>query len=387
MAGQFLSSIYTYPWDLHDEGLAAALKRIRDTTGVTELMVTPSYHVSTYFLPHNPKRPIYWGEDGAVYFRPEGVAFQNLRIKPRVSSLAAGAGYFERMAAAIRDHGFEFGAWIVYCFNHHLAEAYPEFAKHDAFGNAYLSQLSCAPQAVHDYALTLTSYVLDRFKPSAIHVESLSRMNWNYGIRNQKILSPISARCQFLLGVDFHGDFLQLWGKDGERFRRDVAEWLRVRMARLPTAEDNEPVTDQWIQGAFEGRLKAYLEACRKRTTELWTKAAQMIRQRGAKVQSGTVTASAQWRTGLALSTNQYLDRVTVGPGIDSMQVDRIRKETNPNAIVMVSTQPGSMTEAAPLAGQLKSAAMAGCRGSTFYNYGLLREEQLRFIGAALKSL
>jgi hypothetical protein len=388
MAAPFLSSLYTYPWDLHDEGLDIALKRIQDTTGVAELMVTPSYHVSTYFLPHNPRRPIYWGEDGAIYFEPRSAALEQAPVRPRVSEVVRGTSmYFERMVTAIRGHGFEFGAWIVFLYNHDLAQRHRHLAKHDLFGNVCLGQLSCAPQEVHDYAATLTSYILDRFKPAAIHVESLHRMNWDYGFRNPKVLSPIGPRCQFLLSVDFHPEFLKRRGDGSELFRRDLANWIRPRLARLPTPEDNEPVTDEWITQAFEGRLKAYLESCRSRTTELWTKVAMLIRQRGAKVQSTLVTPSSQWRTDLSLSCNQYLDRVTVAPGLNSVQVEQIRKQTTLNTVVMVSTQPGSMTEPSPLMAQLNAAMAAGCRGATFYNYGLLREEQLQFIGKALRTL
>ena len=117
----FISSIYTYPWDLADEGLDRSLNRIADLAQCDELMLTPSYHVSTYFLPHNPTRPIYYGEDGAVYFHPDYRRFKNTRIRPHVSNTVDQEGYFERIVEAINKRGLKFGAWIVYCYNHYLA--------------------------------------------------------------------------------------------------------------------------------------------------------------------------------------------------------------------------------------------------------------------------
>ena len=58
---QFIGALYTYPWDLVDEGLDTALDKIVDLTGCQEIQLTPSYHVSNYFLPHNPRRPVYLG--------------------------------------------------------------------------------------------------------------------------------------------------------------------------------------------------------------------------------------------------------------------------------------------------------------------------------------
>ena len=94
----FLSTIFTYPWDLTDEGLDVSLSRISDTAGCGEIMLTPSYHVATYFLPHNPKRPFYFGEDGAVYFHPDLKKYDKTTIRPRVSEVVSGARYFDDIA-------------------------------------------------------------------------------------------------------------------------------------------------------------------------------------------------------------------------------------------------------------------------------------------------
>ena len=64
------ATIYTYPWDLTDEGIDSALDTIAHTAGLNSVSLAQSYHVSTYFLPHNPRRPLYWGEEGALYFQP-----------------------------------------------------------------------------------------------------------------------------------------------------------------------------------------------------------------------------------------------------------------------------------------------------------------------------
>ena len=57
-------------------GVDAALDRIVDLTGCSEIQLTPSYHVSNYFLPHNLKSPIRFGENGAVFFTPTAIALR-----------------------------------------------------------------------------------------------------------------------------------------------------------------------------------------------------------------------------------------------------------------------------------------------------------------------
>ena len=59
-------TIFAYPWDLHDEGIDASLEVIEKTGRFDEVCVALSYHIATYFLPHNPVRKLYYGDHGAV---------------------------------------------------------------------------------------------------------------------------------------------------------------------------------------------------------------------------------------------------------------------------------------------------------------------------------
>lgn len=394
MPNNFLASIYTYPWDLTDEGLDRSLNRIVDTAQCDEVMLTPSYHVSTYFLPHNPTRPIYYGEDGAVYFHPDYKRFAGTRIRPHVSDSVDQEGYLERIVEAIDKRGLKFGAWIVYCYNHYLARTYPEFAKHDAFGNAYLGQLSTAPPDAQEYLAALTENIVQVYKPVSVHVESLSRLGWSYGQRNPKVLSEISAHDQYLLGLDFNPAAVAYAADkefDGKKFQRDVAEWVRPRLARLPTDDDRKPVDDAWIGSAFDGRLKKWLGIQSNRTTALWVRIAKIIHGGGATIQSVFATERSERGSDINPSTNKYLDRVTVGPFKSADEgkgrVQEIESAINENGVVMVSTQPGDFTEAAPLEAQVRIAKQSGAGGCNFYNYGLLREEQLGFVGSAMKGV
>ena len=76
------ATIYTYPWDLTDEGIDSALDTIAHTAGLNSVSLAQSYHISTYFLPHNPRRPLYWGEEGALYFQPSATFYDESPIAP-----------------------------------------------------------------------------------------------------------------------------------------------------------------------------------------------------------------------------------------------------------------------------------------------------------------
>lgn len=395
MPREFLSSIFTYPWDLTDEGLDVSLGRIADVAGCREVMLTPSYHVSTYFLPHNPKRPIYWGEDGAAYFTPRTDLYSNTKIKPRVSSVVSGPGYMDEIARAIENRGLALGAWIVYLFNHHLAEKYPDCAKVDAFGNAYLSQLSPAHPDVREYCLALTRDFVERYKPRAVYVEALSRLDWEYGFRNPKVLSEITPQCRFLLSLCFNPAAKALAraaNVDADGFQQQVASYLKARLQRLPTPDDQRPVTELWIGESFGGQLLKYLQASLSSTTQLWLDVAKIIQATGAEIHGdGPASVTTSRKNDLDVAMNSHLGRTSIGAvkpdDAGRGQIAQLRSRIAPNGKVLTFISPGSFTSAAPLAELVHNAAAAGCDGATFYNYGLLREEQLKFVGEALKTV
>ena len=387
----FTGALYTYPWDLVDDGLDLALSRIIDLTGCQEVLLTPCYHRSIYFLPHNPKRPIYFGENGAIYFSPDLSRYANTRIQPRISKEVTDHAYFDRIVEAIGKRGLKFSAWMVYTFQDYLSEQYPEFAKHDAFGNPYVGQLSTAPPDVRAYFLALTTEVMERYKPVAVWVESLMRRGFGTPPKRRAEISP---RCQFLLSLCFNPASIanaNTGGMDGERFQEQVVDWLRPRLARLPTDEDGLSVTDEWISEVFNGQLKQYLAISRKNTTALWLEVADVIHQSGAKIQTNLADTASALRNDLDPSINRSIDRLsfnlTETGEQASEQVKDLLHQIAPGGEVFVPAGGGGLTESDALAKQLKAAADAGAAGATFYNYGLLCEEQLGFIGTALRSL
>ena len=383
----FIGMLYTYPWDLVDEGLDVSLGRIAELTGCQEVLLTPCYHRSEYFLPHNPRRPICFGENGAIYFAPQLERYAHTRIQPRVSREVTDAGYFDRMVEEIDKRGMKFSAWMVYTYQNYLTEKYPEFAKHDCFGTPYMGQLSTAPADVEAYFLALTGEVMERYRPEAVWVESLMRRGFPAPGKRRGEIPP---RCAFLLALCFNPASVQKAneaGMDGEAFRREVAEWVMSRLAPIPRGEA-EPVEAEWIDSAFDGRLAQYLEVSCRTTTALWLAVADVIQQGGAKILTNLADSERARLNDLGPEINGRIDRASQSPADGDLadQVKQWKAQMAEGGQVFVPTSKVG-SEAAPLIEEIQTLAAAGVGGATFYNYGLLYEEQLRFIGQALRSL
>lgn len=382
----FTSMLYTYPWDLADEGLDVSLGRIAELTGCQEVLLTPCYHRSEYLLPHNPRRPICFGENGAIYFAPQLERYQQTRIQPRVSREVTDAGYFDRMVEEIERRGMKFSAWMVYTYQNYLTEQYPEFAKHDCFGTPYIGQLSTAPADVEAYFLALTREVIERYRPEAVWVESLMRRGFPAPGKRRGEIPP---RCAFLLALCFNPASIEkanAAGMDGEAFRHEVAEWVRPQLARI--YREDEPVEAAWIESAFDGRLTQYLEISCQTTTALWLAVADVIQQGGAEILTNLADSQRAQLNDLGPQINRRIDRASQSLVGDDLagQVNQWKAQMKPGGEVFVPVSKMG-NEAGPLIEEVQALAAAGVGGVTFYNYGLLYEEQLGFIGQALRSL
>ncbi|MCO5216026.1 MAG: hypothetical protein M9950_07710, partial [Thermomicrobiales bacterium] len=76
--------IFTYPWELADHGYDKSLHEIA-SAGFTNVNLAMQYHNGKFLLPRNPKRRVYYAEDGAISFRPDPSRYGVM--KPRTHSL------------------------------------------------------------------------------------------------------------------------------------------------------------------------------------------------------------------------------------------------------------------------------------------------------------
>lgn len=373
------AALFTYPWDLADEGVDRAAARIKELTGIREVQLATSYHISTYFLPHNPKRKVYFGEDGMALWKPEAKRYEKLSLKPRVSELVTGDDYYGDLVRGIRKGGLDYGAWMVYCYNHHLARTRPDCARADVFGNANRAQLCPGNPAVRDYARVMTEEVLDRFKPSTVFLESLGYLPFSYGFLNPKVFVEITPRDQFLLGLCFCSHCVRAAAKTGmaaAAFKDELAHDLSDRLARNPKPEEKGPVSEAWLSEALDGRLAHYLAARTASATSLYEELAALCHARGARTMDflpGNEPVSGQNADRVARAGDQFC--------IDGSHNGTELNKRWPNKEFLYSAQPADMTP--ELKARCAAAIASGAHGFTFYNYGLVRDENLRHIGAA----
>ena len=70
-------SMWTYPWDIQDQGLAGTVADLRERAGLNTISLATSYHAGRFLQPRSPVGKAYFPEDGTVYFRPDERLWQD----------------------------------------------------------------------------------------------------------------------------------------------------------------------------------------------------------------------------------------------------------------------------------------------------------------------
>jgi hypothetical protein len=195
------TTIWTYPWDLLDEGLDISLGRIADA-GLNAVSLAVSYHAGMLLLPHNPKTRVRFLEDGALYFRPTPDAFAGLDVQPRLSAMTAEGDPLAAILAAAERHGLDVVAWTICNHNSHLGALHPELTVRTAFGDPLTYALCPAQPAVQAYLVALV-WALGRYPLRMAQLESYGYTAFPHGHHHEKLNVRLGAWGDLLMGLCF----------------------------------------------------------------------------------------------------------------------------------------------------------------------------------------
>jgi hypothetical protein len=265
------SSIFLFATDIRDEGMAAVLDNVQHRAGLGGVTVAAAYHEARDVFPHNPVRKVRFLESGAIFFRPDPVRWHDIRLQPPVSEAA---DVLPDLIAAAASRGLSVQAWTVFLHNGALAEAHPDCAPQNAFGDPYLTELCPANPDVRAYACALGAEVA-RLGVATIVAESLHYHPLEHGYSHERYFVPLGARARYLLGLCFCPHCLEAAGRagsDGESLRAAVRAEL-------------ERVFDGADEGPFElnGALGEYARVREQVVTALAADVAAAVRAQGAE--------------------------------------------------------------------------------------------------------
>ncbi len=383
------AAIYVYPWDLCDEGLQAALRRL-DELGITGVQIAVAYHAGRFTLPHNPRRKLYFPEDGVVYFAHEPDRYADSLIKPRAWSGLGEGDVLRELAQECRRRGLRLTAWIVCAHNAALGTAHPECAVTNVFGDRDMTWLCPANPAVVRYLETLVRDLVTGYSVDAVLLESPEYPTLDHGFHHEKTLAAIGPVGKLVASLCFCDSCARLAARLGPIDRlRD-----RVRNLAQAVLDDAWGAEEQARRAIREPEFQVFLRARQDAVRALL-----VAIRRAADRPKPIEVRVLMWHPWEELGWYGLPPDGLVGT-VDALEVqayaarpkevtDRLKPYLStpfgPSNLV-ADLSPGHpwVRSSEALGNQLRACTDLGISRLAFYNYGLLSTPRLNWIGEVL---
>lgn len=377
-------STWAYAWDLLDEGVDSVAERLGDI-GVGELNLATNYHHVQTFLPHNPERRTFFAR-ASSYFRPEG---DYGRLEP-IPYEGMDGDWLADIDAALADTDIDLTSWTIGCHNSRLGMANPDLTLTTPHGDDLVFGLCPSNPEVQEYLVALLSDLDRRAEFERIELETFDYFyGTGFGWHHDKYHTRLGRLGEFLLGLCFCADCREnarAAGVDVETARADAAATVDdIAEGRLPHDVDQA--------GYFEGHpeVRAYAEARTDTLTELFGALADAV-DADLGYYAGMLDVEDTWLHGVDLrAAAEHLDYYTVITYVGSQAeaVDRYRTAEHLvgdlDVELHAGVRPGhpDIYDGATLSAIVDGLADEGAPRVSFYNYGLLPERNLDWVGAA----
>lgn len=386
-------SVWAYPWDLHDLGLDAAIGELQ-ARGVTTISLATSYHAGRFLQPGNPRRRVWFPEDGTVYYTLDPARWRGREIVPLQARIVSDEGDYLRAAVERRDAGGPaVSCWTVCLHNTRLGMLHPDHVMRTAHGDPHYYALCPSSPAARAYVAGICAEIGARYAPDRIELESPDFMGFDHGFHHEKDGLGLLPEDRFLLGLCFCDHCMtraKAAGVPAVDARTRVRALLDAAFAReLPAPQF--PGFPASGTAAFESEpeIAAFLA---------WRSApvTSLIEEIRAATPSATrlllIDAEGSWQGGV--------DLPAVAPHLDGVlhcayftAVDRIdgvlgeaRAALGPDKTLIAGFQlfHPEVADAADLRARV-GAARGQADGFNFYNLGLVPRARLDWIARALE--
>ncbi|MBI4531590.1 MAG: hypothetical protein HY709_08705 [Candidatus Latescibacteria bacterium] len=380
-------TLWTYPWDILDEGPATAVARMK-ATGADAVSVAVVYHTMEQVRPHLGGTTLDH-PDTVACFAPNDARYRDTPLRPPFVPRQDVADPLGAIAEACTEAGLTLHAWTICCHVVTLGRAYPDLCQVNALGDRLLATLCPSQPAVQAYLIGLVSDVVSRYPIRRFELESLQYHNrWSEALQEKNALpfGPVegylrglcvcSACCRRAepLGVDtsrvaaLAREHLHRFAQSGEPSHQTLAEFV---------TGDTDLLSYHRMR---QETLRALIRACHEAAAPAGTCVFFFGNEYGAGLRIGqivddvTITGdlfySAELETNMAL-----LDR--------RLKEDRI----DPARLLASISGFGAQSPDAPaLSRTMVTMAKRGVGYFGVYNYGIMRLEQLDWVRQAIEA-
>ena len=407
------ASTHIFAIDLADEGFGRALDTIHEQGALDGVVLAASYHQAFDVLPHNPVHRLYAHEAGVLYFQPEPSRYDGLKIQPRVSRLADEYDPLARLIAEADRRSMVVRAWTNHLQSTDQGLRHPDCVAQNVFGDRYERWLCVANPDVRAYVRAVSAD-LARYAIETHVLESLCYQPFDLVFLNGRSHFTYGPTVKFLLSICFCEHCEAAARRAGVRvdeIRRVVQGELSKSLAGEPSVIDDTPLEPGPVGDLAGGEMAGFLAVRQSVVQSLVGETTESVRQtrRDARVvvmdwsgglssykegeASGRLTCERSWQDGVdpggvaaecdglcMLGYTRDLDRLRA----DAAGYRALVPGDRSLSIAMRPMPPDCQSER-DLVARIDAVSEVRPDWLEFYHYGLMRRENLDWVGAALR--
>ena len=385
-------SIWAYPWDLYDLGVETALNRVTDV-GLNMVSLATSYHSGRFLQPGNPRRRVYFPQDGTVYYKTDPARWAEHEIVPLQADIVDSEGDMLGTLIRRRDAGGpSVSCWTVCLHNTRLGMLHPSHVMRTAHGDAHSYALCPSSPVARAYVTGLTAEISHIYHPDRIELESPDFMGFSHGFHHEKDGLGLLPEDVFLLGVCFCDHCLKRAASSripAEAARLEVANLLDSAFAREVPRPQFPDFKTLGVE-AFNSQpaLAAYLAWRSEPVTSLISEIRDATHPSTALL---LIDAEGTWAGGVDLAAVvPHVDGILLcAYSTDTAQIESLMAQTRatlgPDKTLITGFQLfyPNVSDRQYLCERIK-AASGHADGFNFYNLGLVPDARLDWIKSAL---
>ncbi|MDB5522462.1 MAG: hypothetical protein JWM58_225 [Rhizobium sp.] len=388
-------SMWTYPWDIQDQGLERVLSDVTGKSGLNTVSLATSYHAGHFLQPRSPHRKSYFPEDGTVYYRPDPDLWAGKSITPQMARNVTERGdMLEQLIRARDDGGPKVSCWTVCLHNTRLGMMHPDHVTRNAFGDPNHYNLCPSSPAARDYVITMVRDITSRYKPDMVELESPNFMGFVHGYHHEKDGVGLTAEDDFLFSLCFC-DHCRLGARqagvniDGAQAK--VREFLAAMCEREIPERQFADFPARGID-AFRDHPELF-EFLAWRSEPVTSLIRDIRDQADAASKVVLIDLKDGFMGGVDLkAAGKVCDGAIVcGYDMNANGVAELMKDARaalgPDKYLGTGFRVfyPEMANAEALAVRASAAAVAGADGINFYNYGLIPEKRLDWVRKAIE--
>ncbi|MDB5555700.1 MAG: hypothetical protein JWL86_5684 [Rhizobium sp.] len=390
-------SMWTYPWDIQDQGLDRVLLDLCGKSGLNTVSLATSYHAGHFLQPRSPHRKSYFPEDGTVYYRPDPDLWTGKVITPLMARNVTERGDMLAQLVRARDEGGpKVSCWTVCLHNTRLGMMHPGHVTRNAFDDPNPYNLCPSSPAARDYVVTVVRDITGRYKPDMVELESPNFMGFLHGYHHEKDGVGLTAEDDFFFSLCFC-DHCRLRAR-GAGVNIDGAKAkVRGLLAAMCEREVPEPQFPDFPAcgiDVFRDHADLY-EFVAWRSEPVTS----LIREIRAQADEASKVVLIDLKDGFIggvdlKAVGQACDGAVVcGYDMDADSVADLMKDARaalgPDKYLGTAFRVfyPEMANSEALAVRAGAAASAGADGINFYNYGLIPEKRLDWVRKAIERL